>query len=138
MKVNAHLGFGGQCEEAFKFYERCLNAKIQFSMTYGESPMADQVPANWRNKIVHASLAVGGDLALSGADAPPDRYQKPQGFSVAIDIKDPGEADHIFAQLAEKGTVQMPMQETFWALRFGMLVDRFGIPWMMNCSKPMA
>ena len=134
MKFSPHLSFSGQCEKAFKFYAQCLGAKIQMMMTYGESPVAGEVPSDWRAKILHASLALG-DQTLSGADAPPDRYHKPQGISVTIDIESPAEADRIFKTLAEEGAVQMPIQETFWAQRFGMLVDQFGIPWMINCGK---
>jgi PhnB protein len=135
MTISTHLGFNGQCQEAFKFYERVLGGNIQFSMTYGDSPMAGQVPPEWRDKIIHTTLVVG-DQTLSGADAPPPHYQKPQGFSVAVEVKDPSKADRIFTQLGEGGTVQMAIQETFWAQRFGMLVDRFHIPWMITCSKP--
>jgi PhnB protein len=98
--------------------------------------MAEQAPAGWGKKILHATLNVGSQV-LQGADTPPNHYQKPQGISVSLDIKDTAEAERIFHDLAENGTVQMPIQETFWALRFGMLVDRFGIPWMINCAKPV-
>jgi PhnB protein len=134
MQLNPYLNFNGQCEAAFKFYERCLGGKIVFTMTYGESPMADKVPSDWRKKILHVRLMVG-DQALMGADAPPEHYEKPQGFSVTIGIDDPADAERIFHALAEKGTVTMPIQKTFWALRFGMLVDQFGIPWMINCEE---
>lgn len=103
-------------------------------MPYEGTPVADQVPAAWRNKILHATLTVG-DNVLTGADVLPDRYQKPEGFSVTIGLKDPAEGERIFHGLAENGTVQMPLQQTFWAARFGMLVDQFGIPWMINCGK---
>ena len=135
MQLNPHLNFNGECEAAFKFYEQCLGGKITFMMHYEGSPVADQVPAAWRNKILHATLRVG-DEVLTGADVPPDRYQKPQGLSVIIGLKDPAEAKRIFQALAKDGNVQMPLQETFWATRFGMLIDRFGIPWMVNCEKP--
>ena len=134
MQLNPYLNFNGQCEAAFKFYERCLGGKIVFTMTYGESPMADKVPAEWRKKILHVRLMVG-DQALMGADAPPEHYEKPQGFSVSVGIDDPADAERIFHALAEKGTVSMPIQKTFWAQRFGMLVDQFGIPWMINCEE---
>lgn len=134
MQLNPHLHFNGECEAAFKFYEQCLGGKITFMMPHEGTPIADQVPAEWRNKILHASLKVG-DEVLMGADAPPDHYQKPQGFSVTLGMKDPAEAERIFHALAENGTVQMPLQETFWAARFGMLIDRFGIPWMINCGQ---
>ena len=134
MQLNPYLNFNGQCEAAFKFYGRCLDGKIVFTMTYGESPMADKVPSEWRKKILHVRLMVG-DQALMGADAPPERYEKPAGFSVTIGIDDPADAERIFHALVEKGTVTMPIQKTFWAQRFGMLVDQFGIPWMINCEE---
>jgi PhnB protein len=134
VQLNPHLHFNGECEAAFKFYEQCLGGKITFMMPHEGTPIADRVPAKWRNKILHASLKVG-DEVLMGADAPPDHYQKPQGFSVTLGMKDPAEAERIFHALAENGTVQMPLQETFWAARFGMLIDRFGIPWMINCGQ---
>ena len=135
MQLNPYLAFNGQCETAFKFYEQCLGGKITFMLTYGDSPMAAQTPPEGRNRILHASLAVG-DTTLAGADAPPDHYRKPQGFCVTLNLKNPAEADRIFHALAENGTVQMPLQPTFWADSFGMLIDRFGIPWMINCGKP--
>ena len=134
MQLNQHVNFNGSCEAAFKFYEECLGAKISFMMTYEGSPVADHVPVEWRSKILHATLKVG-DEVLTGADAMLDHYQKPQGFSVTLGIKDPADAERIFHALSENGTVQLPLQETFWALLFGMLVDQFGIPWMINCGK---
>lgn len=135
MQLNPHLAFNGQCEAAFTFYEKCLGGKITFMMTYGDSPLAEQTPSEWHTKILHATVALG-DHRLTGADAPAGNYQKPQGFSVSLQIRDAVEAERIFQALAEKGEVQVPLQETFWALRFGMLVDRFGTPWMVNCGKP--
>jgi len=134
MKLNPHLAFNGQCEEAFKFYERCFGGKITVMMTYGDSPMAEQVPPAWRGKILHATVTLG-DYRLTGGDVPPESYQKPQGFSVLLNVDHAAEADRIFTALAEKGVVEMPIQETFWALRFGMLVDRFGTPWLIQCGK---
>ena len=135
MQLNPYLTFNGQCEAAFKFYERCLGGKIEMLLTHGESPMAEQTPAEWRGKIMHARLVVG-DKLLMGSDAPPERYEGPKGFSVSLGIDQPAEAERVFNALAENGTVQMPLQETFWARRFGVLVDRFGIPWMVNCERP--
>jgi PhnB protein len=136
MQLNPYLNFNGQCEEAFRFYEQCFGGKIEFMMTHEGSPMADQVPKEWGKKIMHARLSVGNQVLL-GSDAHGDCYAAPKGFAVSIDVTEPAEADRIFNALAENGTVQMPIQETFWAKRFGMLADRFGIPWMINCSKPM-
>jgi PhnB protein len=136
MQLNPYLTFNGQCEAAFKFYEQCLGGKIEEMIPFGKTPAAEHVPPEWRDKIMHARLTVG-DEALMGSDAPPDRYEEPKGFSVALQIKDPGGAERIFHALAENGTVRMPIQQTFWAVRFGMLVDRFGMPWMVNCAQTL-
>jgi PhnB protein len=135
MRLNPHLTFNGQCEAAFKFYEKCLGGKIVMMMTYGDSPIAEQTPPDWRKKIIHATFVLG-DHRLQGADVAPESYLKPQGFSVLLNVGAAAEADRIFNTLAEKGTVQMPVQETFWALRFGTLVDQFGTPWVIQCGKP--
>ena len=134
MELNPYLSFNGQCEAAFKFYERRLGGKITAMMTYGGSPTEEQTPTECRDKIVHACLMVG-DKILMGSDAPPDRYEPMRGFSVTLGIDDPKDAERIFHALSENGTVQMPIQETFWAARFGMLVDQFGTPWMINCER---
>lgn len=133
MQWNPHLVFSGQCEAAFKFYEKCLGGKIVLMMTYGSSPMAGETAPGWRAKILHATFALG-DQRLTGSDAPPGQYQKPHGFAVLLNIDTAVEADRIFGFLAENGAVQMPIQETFWAARFGTLVDQFGTPWMINCE----
>lgn len=133
MKLNPYLTFDGQCELALKFYERCLGGKTVMMMTYGDSPLAKQMSPGWEKKILHATFACG-DQTLGAADVPPEAYQKPQGFSVTLNIDTAAEADRIFETLAEQGTVQMPIQETFWATRFGMVVDQFGTPWMINCG----
>jgi len=134
MQVNPYLSFNGQCEAAFKFYEQCLGGKIEFLLTYGESPMADKTPPESQKAILHASLSVGSQI-LMGCDTPPDRYEQPKGLWVSLGVKDPAEAERIYAALSENGQVFMPIQETFWAQRFGMAIDRFGIPWMINCEK---
>jgi len=134
MKLNSYLTFNGQCEAAFKFYEQCLGGKIVAMVTHVGTPAEEQVPAEWRNKILHARLIVG-DEVLMGSDAPPDRYEESKGFSVTVGIDDPTDAERIFDALAKNGTVKMPIQKTFWAVRFGMLVDQFGIPWMVNCEQ---
>ena len=135
MEMNTYLLFNGQCEAAFKFYEQHLGGKITHMQTHGDSPMAEHVSPEWRDKIIHARLILG-DNVLMGSDTPPNDYAKPQGFSVALHTTDTAEAERVFQALAENGTVQMPIQETFWAHRFGMLVDQFGIPWMVNHEKP--
>ena len=134
MQLNPYLTFSGQCEAAFKFYEKVLGGKIEAMHPHAGSPMEDQVPREWRSKIMHASLNVDGNL-LMGSDAPPDRYEQMKGFTVTLGVKDPSEAERVFKALSENGTVQMPIQKTFWAARFGMLVDQFGTPWMINCEQ---
>jgi len=133
MRWNPYLTFNGQCEAAFRFYERCLGGKITFRMTYGDSPMAGQTPAEWHEKILHATFEREGQV-LAGVDVMPVSYQTPQGFSVSLNLADAAEAERIFTALAEGGMVQMPLEETFWAKRFGLVTDRFGTPWMINCA----
>lgn len=135
MQLNPYLSFNGQCEAAFKFYEQCLGGKIATMMPYAGSPMADQVPADWSNKVMHGEFKLG-DRVFMGSDCTPEKYEKPQGNSLMLGIDDPTKAEQVFQALSANGTVQMPIQETFWAQRFGMVIDQFGIPWMVNCDKP--
>ena len=134
MQINPYLTFPGQCEEAFRFYEKVFRGKIEAMFPHAGTPAEEHVPPEWRNKIMHARLVVGEGV-LMGSDAPPGRQEKPQGFSVSLQIKDMAEAERVFHALTDGGSTTMPMQETFWALRFGMCVDRFGIPWMVNCER---
>lgn len=133
MELTAYLNFAGQCREAFTEYEKVLGGKIQFIQTHGESPMKDQVSADWQDKIMHVRMEVDG-FALMGSDAPDQHYQKPQGFSVSIGVKSYDEGARIFRALSERGRVNLPYDKTFWSPGFGMLVDRFGTPWMINCE----
>jgi PhnB protein len=95
--------------------------------------MADRVPANWQDKVMHGSLTLGNQT-LMGGDVAPDRYEQPRGFSLSLQIKSIPDAERIFRELAEDGRVVLPLEKTFWAARFGMVVDRFGIPWLINCE----
>lgn len=134
MMLNPYLTFDGRCEAAFRFYAKCLSergAKIELMLKHSQSPMADQTPAGWENKIMHAHLSVA-NWVLMGADAPPDLYRKPEGFAVTLSVDDPAEAERLFQALSENGTVRMAIQPTFWAQRFGMFIDQFDIPWMIN------
>jgi PhnB protein len=134
MRFIPHLIFDGRCEAAFQFYQRSLGGNLVTMLTYGSSPMAGQVPAEWRDKIVHANLTIG-DTELIGADAFPDLYQRPQGFFVLLEVSSPERAEQTFSALSEKGTVLMPIHKTFWSLAFGALVDQFGIPWEITCPQ---
>lgn len=134
MKLNPYLTFDGDCEEAFKVYEKVLGGKIVAMMPHEGTPAETHVPAEWRKKILHARL-IFGDNVLMASDAPPGRFEKMQGFSVSLVLKNPAEAERIFNAFADGGTVRMPLGETFWAIKFGMVTDRFGTPWMVNCEK---
>ena len=134
MQLIPYLTFNGQCEAAFKFYEKLLGGKIVAMTTYEGTPAEKHVPPEWRKKIIHALLTVG-DKVLMASDAPPDRYEAMKGISVFYSVDTPAEAERVFNALADNGTVQMPMQQTFWSVRFGMVVDRFGTPWMINCEQ---
>ena len=133
--VHPYLNFDGQCEAAFKFYEQHLGGKIEAMIPFGDSPMADRVPAERRNQILHASLVLGAGAKVLGSDAQPEYFEKPQGFYATLNVSDAAAAECIFNALADKGAVRMPLQPTFWAARFGMVVDQFGIPWMINCEN---
>jgi PhnB protein len=134
MQINPYLSFDGQCQAAFKFYEHVLGGKTTFQMTWGEMPDADKFPAETHKLIMHSTLSVG-DEVLMGADAPPGSYQKPSGMNVSLHLKGTAEGERIFQALAENGTVTMPFEKTFWSPGFGMCVDQFGIPWMVNCEE---
>jgi PhnB protein len=136
MQLNPYLLFNGQCAAAFKLYENCLGGKIEVMMSHAGTPAESQVPANWRDKIIHARLVVG-DKVLMGSDAPPDRYEAPKGFSISLGVDSPAEAERIFKALSAKGTVNMPLQKTFFAEGFAMVVDQFGIPWMILSQQPV-
>jgi PhnB protein len=133
MQINAYVFFNGQCKEAFEFYAKCLKGEIQAMLPHAGTPAEAHVTEEWRDKIIHARMAVGEGV-LMASDAPPDHYKKPQGFSVSLGLKDVAEAERIFAELSEGGTVSMPIQQTFWAARFTILTDRVGIPGMINCE----
>lgn len=133
MKINPYLNFNGQCEAAFRFYANILGGELGDIMHYGNSPMANDVPADWHNKVMHTQLVVD-DMVLMGSDTPPASYEAPQGLAITINEDDPEAAERIFHALAENGKVTMPIEKTFWAERFGMLTDQFGIPWLVNCE----
>lgn len=133
MQMTPYLSFKGQCEAAFKFYEEHLGGRVEAIFRYAGTPMAEQVPADWQDKVMHGSLAIGGQVVMGG-DVAPDHYEEPKGFSLSLQIESIAEAERVFRGLAEDGRVVMPLEQTFWAARFGVVVDRFGIPWLINCE----
>ena len=132
MQLSCHLTFAGTCEEAFQFYERTLGGRVETMLTFGDSPLADEVSKEWRGKIIHATLVLD-DAVLSGADVRPEDYEQPRGFYVLLHPSDPPQSERIFSTLGENGQIQMPLQKTFWSESFGVVVDRFGTPWEISC-----
>jgi len=133
MQFHPYLGFNGQCREAFETYARVLGGQIAALHTFGETPEAGQMPPGTENLVMHARLEASGAI-LMGSDAPPGMFQPAQGLYVSLHVEEPSEAERIYHALSEGGEIQMPIQETFWAKRFGMFTDRFGTPWMINCE----
>ncbi len=135
MRINPYLSFDGCCEAAFRHYAESLRGTIEMMLSYGEAPGAEEIPPAYRGKIIHARLAVG-DQVLMGSDCTPAcPYEPIRGVSVSLNVDSVAEAERLYAALAKDGTVQMPLAETFWAERFAMFIDRFGVPWMINCEK---
>ena len=135
MKVSPYLSFDGDCAEAFRLYESVLGGRIVALMPFRGSPMAEDVPPDWQDKIMHACLALEDQMVM-GSDGIPGHHRPPAGFAVSLHMADPADAERVFDALAPGATIEMPLSETFWALKFGQLIDRFGTPWMVNCSRP--
>jgi PhnB protein len=127
-----YLSFDGDCEAAFRFYDQRLGATPGRMFAYANSPM--NVPPEWQTKIMHGSITLGG-VTVAGADPPPGGYGQPQGFRMFLESDDPVETERLFNALAENGRIEMPLQQTFWSVRFGVLTDQFGIPWTISCAQ---
>jgi PhnB protein len=134
-QIHAYLVFDGNCAEAMRFYERTLGAKIDMMMTHAESPMKDQTPPGAENRIMHAALVIDGQRLMASDDMPFRPYQGMHGFSISLSYPTAAEGKRMFDALAAGGQVNMPYQKTFWAEGFGMLVDRFGVPWMISAEQ---
>lgn len=134
MKINAYLAFEGNCKAAFEFYAQCLGGKITAMFSYGGTPAAEHVSAEDADKIMHARLDVG-DQTLMGADGVAQHpCEGVKGCTISLNVDTPAEAEKYFQALSAGGKVTMPMDKTFWSERFGMFVDKFGVPWMVNCQ----
>ena len=136
MQLHAYLSFDGRCEEAFNFYSKALGGEIIVIMRNGDSPMAKDMPAELHRRVMHARIRIGEQIVMA-SDTPAGDMQKPQWFNILLSTPDPAEAERLYQALQPNAEIRMPLQETFWALRFGMLTDQFGTPWMINCEKPM-
>jgi PhnB protein len=131
MQLHTYLNFGGNCEQAFQFYQEHLGGNITMLMRHGEAPPGpNQTPADWKNKVLHARMTLGG-TDLLGADVPPDRFQPMRSAYLTLTLTTAAEADRVHALLAEGGQIFMALTETFFAERFSMLRDRFGTSWMI-------
>lgn len=129
----AYLAFDGTCAEAMRFYESTLNGRLEILLSGAQSPMAEQMPKEYADRILHARLALPGGGLLYGGDAPVHvPYEGIKGVSITLNYEDNAEAERVFAALTADGQVTMPMQPSFWAERWGMGVDRFGTPWIVN------
>jgi PhnB protein len=135
MKLLTYLNYGGNCRQAFEFYEQHLGGKITMFMTHGELPDASKVPPEWRNAVLHARIEMG-DTTILGADIPPDRFQPMRSAYLSLVVDDVGEAERTYALLSDGGQIFMPMAETFFSRRFAMLRDRFGTSWMILHEAP--
>ena len=133
MKMNPYLSFKGDCEAAFKYYEQHLGGEMGAIFRYGGTPLSGSVPEDWPDKVMHGSITIGGQT-LQAADVSAAQYETPQGFSLTLQIKSTTDAERMFAALADGGQVRMPLEKTFWAERFGVVTDRFGVPWIINCE----
>ena len=136
MHLHTYLNFGGNCEEAFKFYEKHLDGKITMLMRHGEQPDNVDVSPEWKRAVLHARMNIGG-TELLGADIPPDRFQPIRSAYLSLTLGSDQEAERVYALLSDGGQIFMPMEETFFASRFAMLRDRFGTSWMLLHPKPM-
>jgi PhnB protein len=128
MKLDIYLNYNGNCEQAFRFYEQHLGGKITMMMTHAESPNPTDIPANWKNKVLHARIEIG-ESVLMGADIPNAEPMRSAYLTLRVDS--PEEAERLYALLGDGGQIFMKMEETFFASRFGMLRDRFGTSWML-------
>jgi len=134
MRMNTYVNFAGTCAEAFRFYEKHLGGKIGMMMTHGQAPDQSKVNPEWKDAVLHARVSLGG-TELMGADIPNAQSMRSAYLSLGVDSDT--EADRIFSVLSDGGKVFMPMEETFFATRFGQVQDRFGISWMIIHEKPM-
>ena len=134
MKMYTYVNFAGKCAEAFRFYEKHLGGKLVMMMTHGQAPDQSKVKPDWKDAVLHARISIGG-TELLGADIPTAEPMRSAYLSLSVESD--AEAERIFSALSAGGEVFMPIQETFFATRFGQLRDRFGLNWMILHERPM-
>ena len=133
MNLSFHLDFNGKCQEAFEYYSQHLGGKIGTLLQFKDSPASSSVPDKWQFKVVHANIKIAG-IELAGADLLPEQYEKPRGFYILLVVPTEEEANAIFNNLCMGGEIILSLQKTFWSKCYGIVVDRFGVPWKINCS----
>ncbi len=134
ISINPHLGFNGNCAEAFARYAEVLGGEITFLMTHGESPVKDQFPVELHRMVMHATVTIG-NFTIMGGDSPPQQYRQPAGYTTNLQFTTVEEGARVFKGLVEGGYEIVAFGETFWCKGFGMCVDRFGQHWMINCGE---
>jgi PhnB protein len=132
MNLNPYIMFSGQAEEALNFYKEVLGGQIQLISRYGDAPM--DVPDNYKDKLMHATMTIEGNHLMLSDSFPGKPVTAGNNVHLSLNFNDTGKLDSVFARLAEGGNVTMPVDNTFWGARFGMLTDKFGINWMFNCE----
>jgi PhnB protein len=136
MKLHTYLNYGGNCAQAFRFYEQHLGGKITTIATYAQQPDASAVPVDQKDLVMHARINIAG-VEIMGSDVPPGRFQPMRSAYLSLTVDSNDEAERIYALLSEGGEIFMPMAETFFAFRFAMLRDKFGTSWMIIHERPM-
>lgn len=131
--VNPYISFKGNCRQAIEFYRTALGADVLFTHTVGESPMSNMGPAT---NIMHCTIQVGDSTIMMSDDPRPEAAAGGGNISLAIGLNDPQRARQLFDNLADGGSVLMPLGKTYWAEAFGMVTDQFGVKWMINCDVP--
>ena len=138
MKVQAYITFGGRCEEALEFYKKSIGAEVTSLMRWKETPdAAMKPPPGYEEKVMNAAFRIG-ETQLMADDGMGPKQPEFKGMSLVIEVADDAEAKRVFTALGQDGSVQMPLMKTFWTSSFGMLTDKFGVPWMVNVEAPKA
>ncbi len=135
LQITPYLNFDGRCREAFEYYEKVLGGKIETIQSFAETPACEHVPKEIQHHIMHARLLIGSQTLMGSDSTPMCPYEGVKGFAVALNVNSIAEAERVFGALSKNGKVEMPLDQTFWAVRFGACTDQFGIPWMVNCEK---
>lgn len=138
MKINPYMQFGGKCAQAFEYYRQHLGAKDITMMPFRGSPAEQHAPPEWLDKIMHGALTVDGQVLMGSDGMAGQPFEGMHGCSLALNVDTPEQAERLFGALADGGNITAPMEPTFFALKFGMLTDRFGVAWMVICEKPHA